>query len=292
MKELIKKLRRYEIQIRKVITAQMQGNYHSIFKGSGLEFDDVRTYQYGDDVRTIDWNVSAKGHGTFIKTFKEEKEQTVFFLVDVSASQEIGTPGQQKIDISKEICGVLTLSAIKEHSQVGLICFSDQKEQYIKPGTGNQHGYQLIKKLFELKPLSIKTNLSKGILYTLKAIKRRSVVIFISDFIDEGYEHNLKALARKHDLVVIKLSDNREANLPKLGIIPLYEKESKKTVWVNTSSKDFRQSISKSLSSGQVDLKDFCKRNQANYLSLITKEDYVPQLIKLFKLRNKTRKSA
>ncbi len=292
MKELIKKLRKYEIQIRKAITSQMQGNYHSIFKGSGLEFDDVRTYQYGDDIRTIDWNVSAKGHGTFVKTYKEEKEQTVIFLLDVSASQEIGSPGQQKIDIGKEICGVLTLSAIKEQSQVGIIAFSDRKEQYIKAGKGVTHGYQIIKKLYDLRPASIKTDISKGILYTLKAVKRRSVIILISDFIDEGYDHNLKALAKKHDLVVIKISDNREDNLPKLGIIPLYEKESKKTIWVNTSSREFRQLIDKSNASGAFDLKDFCKKNQANFLSINTKEDYIPQLIKLFKLRNKSRKSA
>ena len=291
MRELVKKLRKYEIQIRKAITAQMQGNYHSIFKGSGLESDDIRTYQYGDDIRTIDWNVTAKGNGTYVKTYKEEKEQTIFFLLDVSASQEIGSQGQKKIDIGKEICGVLTLSAIKENSHVGLICYSDQKEQYIRPGTGSSHGYQLIKKLFELEPVSIKTNLSKAILYALKAIKRRSVVILISDFIDEGYEHNLKALARKHDLVVIKISDNREVNLPKLGIIPLYEKESQKTIWINTSSKNFRSTMQQHLQEGQFDLHTFCKRNQANYLSLNTKEDYVPQLIKLFKLRNKTRKS-
>lgn len=292
MKELIKKLRKYEIQIRKAITSQMQGNYHSIFKGSGLEFDDVRTYQYGDDIRTIDWNVSAKGHGTFVKTYKEEKEQTVFFLLDVSASQEIGAPGQQKIDIGKEICGVLTLSAIKEHSQVGIICFSDRKEQFIKAGKGDTHGYQIIKRLYDLRPASIKTDISKGILYTLKAIKRRSVVILVSDFIDEDYDHNLKALAKKHDLVVIKLSDNREDKLPKLGIIPLYEKESKKTIWVNTSSKEFRQLIEKSNTANAFDLKEFCKKNQANYLTINTREDYIPQLIKLFKLRNKTRKSA
>lgn len=291
MRELVKKLRKYEIQIRKAITAQMQGNYHSIFKGSGLESDDIRTYQYGDDIRTIDWNVTAKGNGTYVKTYKEEKEQTIFFLLDVSASQEIGSEGQKKIDVGKEICGVLTLSAIKENSHVGLICYSDQKEQYVRPGTGTTHGYQLIKKLFDLKPVSIKTNLSKAILYALNAIKRRSVVILISDFIDEGYEHNLKALARKHDLVVIKISDNREVNLPKLGIIPLYEKESQKTIWINTSSKNFRSTMQQHLKEGQFDLQTFCKKNQANYLELNTKEDYVPQLIKLFKLRNKTRKS-
>ena len=128
MRELLNKLRRYEIEIRKAITSQMQGNFHSIFKGSGIEFDDVRAYQYGDDIRTIDWNVTAKGHGTFVKTFREEKEQTVFFILDLSGSQEIGTTGRQKIDIGKEICGVLALSAVKETSKVGVVGVFGQKE--------------------------------------------------------------------------------------------------------------------------------------------------------------------
>src|SRR5687768_5745285 len=163
MRELLKKLRRYEIQIRKAINSQMQGDFHSIFKGSGLEFDDVRPYQYGDDIRTIDWNVSAKGHGTFVKTFKEEKEQNVFFLLDVSASQEIGTVQQKKIDIGKEICAVLSLSAVKESGNVGLICFSDQKELYIKPDKGMKHGYEIIYNIFKLKPQSIRTDLNKSL---------------------------------------------------------------------------------------------------------------------------------
>lgn len=291
MKELLNKLRKYEIQIRKAITSQMQGNYHSIFKGSGLEFDDVRAYQYGDDVRSINWNVSAKGHGTFVKTYKEEKEQTVFFLLDVSASQEIGAPGHQKLDVGKEICGVLSLSAIKESSQVGMICFSDQKEAYIKPGKGATHAYRLIHDLYNLQPKSLKTTLSKAILYTLEIIKRRSVVIMISDFIDEDYEHNLSALAKKHDLVVIHLSDKRETEFPSMGIIPLYDKESKKTIWINTSSDDFRENIKQRYSGSQSGLEKFCRKHQANYLQLSTDEDYVPQLIKLFKLRNKTKKS-
>ena len=133
-KDLLNKLRKYEIKIRKAITSQMQGNYHSIFKGSGLEFDDVRTYQYGDDIRTIDWKVTAKGHGTYVKTFKEEKEQTIFFILDLSASQNIGAAGHQKLDIVKEICGVLALSAVKESSQIGMIGFSDQKEMYVRAG--------------------------------------------------------------------------------------------------------------------------------------------------------------
>ena len=224
MKELLKKLRKYEIEIRKFINNHMQGDFHSVFKGSGLEFDDVRAYQYGDDVRSIDWHVSAKGHGTFVKTYREEKEQTVFFVLDVSASQEIGNPGREKIQMAKEICGVLALSALKENSEVGLICFSDLKEKYIKPNKGMKHAYYLISEIFKLVPSSIKTDISKAILFTLNLLKRKSIVIFISDFIDENFEKNLKALARKHDLVAIHVSDPRETDLPKLGLVPLYDK--------------------------------------------------------------------
>ncbi len=292
MKELVKKLRKYQIQIRKAINNQMHGDFHSVFKGSGLEFDDVRAYQYGDDVRTIDWNVTAKGHGTFVKTFREEKEQIVFFLIDVSASQEIGNPGQQKIDIVKEICGVLSLSAVQEQSQVGLICFSDKKEKYVKPGKGEKHAFRFVSDLMSLKPKSAKTNISKSILYALNLIKRKSVVIMISDFIDEGYEHNLKALASQHDLVVIHISDKRETQLPKLGIVPLLDKESNKTFWTNTSSSSFRGGLKSTFEGNQEKLEQFCRKNQANYVNIFTDEDYVPKLIKLFRVRNKSRKIA
>ncbi|HYC86915.1 MAG TPA: DUF58 domain-containing protein, partial [Chryseosolibacter sp.] len=198
MKDILKKLRKYEIQIRKAINSHMQGDFHSIFKGSGLEFDDVRPYQYGDDIRTIDWNVSAKGHGTFVKTFREEKEQTVFFILDVSASEDIGSPGKTKADIGKEICGVLALAAVKESSHVGLICFSDVKEKYFKPTKGHSQAYEIISALATLKPKSLKTNLTKAISFALNTIKRRSVIILISDFIDDGYFHNMKSLARRH----------------------------------------------------------------------------------------------
>lgn len=291
MKDLLKKLRKYEIQIRKAINSQMQGDFHSIFKGSGLEFDDVRSYQYGDDIRTIDWNVSAKGHGTFVKTFKEEKEQTIFFILDVSGSQEIGKAGKQKLDIGKEICGVLSLSAVKEGSQVGLICFSDQKEKYVKPRKGPQLAYEIIHSLTHLQPVSQKTDLSQAILFTLNTIKRRSVIVFISDFIDEGYHHNLKGLSRKHDLVMIRVTDKRETKLPKLGIVPVYEKESKQTIWVNTSFGSFRSKIRENYSENEEQLVKFAKKHQINFVSIDTEEDYVPKLLKLFKIRNKTLKS-
>jgi uncharacterized protein (DUF58 family) len=291
VKELLKKLKKYEIQIRKAINSQMQGDFHSIFKGTGLEFDDVRPYQYGDDIRTIDWNVSAKGHGTFVKTFREEKEQTIFFIMDVSASQFIGTPGKTKFDIGQEICGVLALSGTKESSQVGLICYSDEREKFIKPKKGIAQAYEIIYTLNKLEPKSIKTNLNKAITFALNSIKRRSVIIMISDFIDEGYQHHLKSLARKHDLVMIQVSDKRETQLPKLGIIPVLDKESKKTLWVNSSFGDFRDTITSHHYTRQQELIDFSRKHQINFLSVSTDEDYVPKLLKLFKVRNKSKKS-
>jgi uncharacterized protein (DUF58 family) len=291
MKELLKKLRKYEIQIRKAINSQMKGDFHSVFKGTGLEFNDVRPYQYGDDIRTIDWNVSAKGHGTFVKTFKEEKEQTVFFILDVSASQNIGSEGKTKVDIGREICGVLALAAVKESSHVGLICYSDQRELYIRPTKGVSQAYQIIHGLINLNPLSLKTNLGKALAFALNAIKRRSVIILLSDFIDDSYEDNLKALARRHDLVVIHISDKRESRLPKLGIVPIEDKESKKTFWVNTSFGDFREKISERLEERKNLLDKFSKKHQINFISLDTDEDYVPKLLKLFKVRNRTTKT-
>ena len=291
MKELINKLRKYEIQIRKAINSQMQGDFHSIFKGSGLEFDDVRPYQYGDDIRTIDWNVSAKGHGTFVKTFKEEKEQTIFFILDVSASQAIGNPNRTKFDVSMEICGVLALSGAKESSQVGLICYSDRRECFLKPKKGVSQAYNIISNLIKLKPLSVKTNLSKAISFALNSIKRRSVVVLISDFIDEGYYRNLQSLAHKHDLVIIQISDKRETQLPKLGIIPVKDNESGKTLWINTSFSSFGKKLASHHNERIFDLKTFSRKNQINYLNLMTDEDYVPQLLRLFKVRNKFMKS-
>ncbi len=292
MKELLKKLRRYEIQIRKAINSQMQGDFHSIFKGSGLEFDDVRPYQYGDDIRAIDWHVSAKGHGTFVKTFKEEKEQTIFFIVDVSGSQNIGSPGKTKFDISMEICGILALSGAKESSQVGLICFSDEREKFMKPKKGVGQAYEIIANLERLRPHSSKTNLAKAISFALNSVKRKSVIIMISDFIDEDYYHNLQSLARKHDLVIIQVTDKRETSLPKLGIIPVLDKESNKTLWINTSFGDFRTRLSRAHTERKEELAKFSRKHQINYLSVTTDEDYVPKLLRLFKVRNKTLKTS
>jgi uncharacterized protein (DUF58 family) len=292
MKDLVKKLQKYEIRIRKAINDQMQGDFHSVFKGTGLEFDDVRAYQYGDDVRSIDWNVSAKGHGVFVKTYKEEKEQSVFLILDVSASQAIGTQGHQKINVGKEICGVLALAAARQTSQIGMLCFSDQKEKYVKPGRGTDHAYNLIKALFELTPASDQTDLAGGIKMALGLIKRRSLILLISDFIDQNYEREMSMLARKHDLIVIQLIDKRETEFPAMGIIPLLDKETGRTLWVNTSSEEFQQTYLNTYAYNQEKIAKICRKSKANYLSIYTNEDYVLQLVNLFRLRNKIRKRA
>ena len=288
MQELLKKLRKYEIKIRKAVNSNQQGNFKSVFKGTGLEFDDVRQYQYGDDIRTIDWNVSAKGEGTYVKTFKEERDQHVFFLVDVSASQNIGANRQQKIDLAKEVTGVLILASSNLGSQVGMMCYSDQREKFIKPGKGPSNAHNLITELYRLIPKSAKTNLKGLIGEVLGRVKRKSVMVLVSDFLDVGYEDQLKVLARRHDLIVVHVYDSTESDMPGLGIVPVVDVESGKSTWVNTSMFGFGKKASKQLKETELNLGELCKKHQIDYINLKTGEDYVSGLINLFKRRNRT----
>ncbi len=290
MNQLFKKLRKYEIMIRKVANNHLQGDYKSIFKGAGLEFDDLRPYQYGDDIRTIEWKVSAKGHGTFVKTFKEDKDQCVYFLLDISGSQDIGEEGNKKIDQGKVIAGVLTLAAIFEGSQTGLISYSDQKETLIFPGKGMKQGVKMIRGIFDHENKSLKTDLNSMFTFALNLIKKRSIIIVISDFIDENYERPFKALAERHDLVAVQLTDPRESALPSLGIIPVFDKERGKTTWVNTAFGSFSKKITETFTSERDRLRNICKKNQINYLSIDTTQDIVLPLIELFRIRNKSMK--
>lgn len=290
MDQLFSKLRKYEIMIRKVANNHLQGEYQSLFKGSGLEFDDLRPYQYGDDVRTIEWKVSAKGHGTFVKTFREEKEQSVYFLLDISGSQDIGQQGNKKIDKGKLIAGVLTLAAVYEGSQIGLISYSDQQEKLILPSKGSKQGVKIIRGIFDHTNKSLKTNLNGMFSFALNLIKKRSIIIVISDFIDQDYERPFRALAERHDLVAIQLTDPRESALPSLGIIPIYDKERGKTTWVNTAFGSFSKKISETFTIEREYLKEICKKNQINYLAMDTTQDIVGPLIDLFKYRNKRMK--
>ncbi|SFU16678.1 Protein of unknown function DUF58 [Algoriphagus locisalis] len=290
MNELFSKLRKYEVMIRKVANNHLQGEYQSLFKGSGLEFDDLRPYQYGDDIRTIEWKVSAKGHGTFVKTFREDKEQSVFFLLDISGSQDIGQPGNKKIDQGKIIAGVLTLAAVFEGSQVGLISYSDQKEKLILPSKGSKQGVKMIRGIFDHENNSLKTDLNSMFMFALNLIKKRAVIVIISDFIDEGYERPFRAMAERHDVVAIQLTDPRESALPSLGIIPVFDKEKGKTTWVNTAFGSFSKKIADTFTSERENLKDICKKNQINYLAIDTTQDIVGPLLELFKYRNKSMK--
>jgi uncharacterized protein (DUF58 family) len=274
-----------DIRIRKAINTQMHGNFSSVFKGSGLEFSDLRQYQYGDDVRHIDWNSTAKGHGTFIKLFKEEKEQTVFFLLDVSASQNIRNGDDSKLKTLKEVAGVLTFSAMQEAGNIGLCCYSDKNEKFIAPGAGKKHGYQVINELFKLIPENTGTDLKQALKFTLQVLKRKSLIFVLSDFIDDYYHDLLRAMSKKHDLVIIQINSDVELKLPAMGIIPIYDPEKRKTTWVNTSTKSFKTLLAHEIQANAQDLNDLCKQWQANYIQIKAGGDFVPSLIKLFRIR-------
>ena len=286
MKEILKKVRKYEIEIRKFLNNSNQGDYNSIFKGSGLDFDDLRPYQYGDDHRSINWNITAKEDKIYTNTYKEDKEQSVFFLVDVSKSQHIGRE-ENKINISKEITSVLTLSALNTNSQVGLICFSDQKELFIESKKGISHGYRIIKNLYDLKQKSNKTNLTSMVKFFMSTIKKKSLVIILSDFIDENYIKSLKSLSKSHDVICLHIYDDYEAKIPELGIIQVEEKENNFKKWVNTSSRSFQKMTNKFFDEKSNEIKKKMNSIGINYLKINSKENYIKNLIKLFKYRKK-----
>ena len=286
MKEILKKVRKYEIEIRKFLNNSNQGDYNSIFKGSGLDFDDLRPYQYGDDHRSINWNITAKEDKIYTNTYKEDKEQSVFFLVDVSKSQHIGRE-ENKINISKEITSVLTLSALNTNSQVGLICFSDQKELFIESKKGISHGYRIIKNLYDLKQKSNKTNITSMVKFFMGTIKKKSLVIILSDFIDENYIKSLKSLSKSHDVICLHIYDDYEAKIPELGIIQVEEKENNFKKWVNTSSRSFQKMTNKFFDEKSTEIKKKMNSIGINYLKINSKENYIKNLIKLFKYRKK-----
>ena len=284
MKEILKKVRKYEIEIRKFLNNSNQGDYRSIFKGSGIDFDDLRPYQYGDDHRSINWNITAKEDKIYTNTYKEDKEQSVFFLVDVSKSQEIGKD-ENKINTSKEIASVLTLSALNTNSQVGLLCFSDQKELFIQSKKGISHGYRIIKNIYELKQKSNNTSISSMIRFFMKSIRKKSLVIIISDFIDENYQKSLKSLSNSHDVICLHIYDDYETKIPALGIIEVEEKENNYKKWVNTSSKTFKEKTRDLFINSSIEMRKNMNSLGINYLRINSRENYIKNLIKLFKYR-------
>ena len=286
MKEILKKVRKYEIKIRKFLNSRNQGDYKSIFKGTGLDFDDLRPYQYGDDYRTINWNITAKEHVLYTNTYKEEKEQSIFFLLDISKSQNIGDK-KTKISVIKEIASVLTLSALNQKSQVGLICFSDTNELFIDSKKGDAHGYKLIKELYKHKNKSKKTNIAGMIDFFMNVNKKKSLVILLSDFIDSNYDSKLRSLSKLHDVICIHIYNKIEINIPKLGIIELKNEENNYSRWINTSSQKFRESVIKTYTTEPERLKKKLLKYGITYLKIDSENNYIKDLIKLFKRRKK-----
>lgn len=290
MSEVFSKLTRGAIKIRKSLETHMQGEQRSLFKGSGLAFDDVRPYQYGDDVRRIHWSVSSKGHGVYVKTFKEEREQVVFFVVDVSASQRIGTRKQQKINLVREVCGTLILSAIDDSSQVGMLLFTDQVEQLIKPKKGVYHAHRLIHNLYQGSIQSSRTQISEALRHTLHLFKRNIVLIVISDFIDQHYMDLMKGAAARYDLILVHVQSPQEERFPQLGILPFYEPETHQLKWFNTRSLSFRRQFEAAHQDRIQRLRSLSRAYGSDYLYLPMEEDYLPRLIDLFRQRNLRRR--
>ena len=275
------RLRKYELRLRQAVQTQAPGARLSVFRGTGLEFADVRPYQYGDDVRLIDWNVSAKSHGTFTRTYREEREQQVVLVLDVSASQRLGPPGRRKLDVAREIGGVLALVAARQQARLGLVAVSDRLEAWLPPDKGLPAAYRLIKTLYALRPQSPRTHLATAIRRTLGVVRRRSLVVVLSDLLDADFERELRMLARTHELVVLHLLDEaRERRLPNLGIVPVRDPETGRVTWRNTSGPTFRAHLEASEARQQA-IGQTCRRAGARLLTVPVEADFLPVLVEL-----------
>ena len=284
-KELLKKVRKIEIKTRRLSNHIFSGEYHSHFKGRGMTFSEVRKYQYGDDIRDIDWNVTAKLNEPHIKIFEEERELTMMLLVDVSKSESFGTRIQQKRDLITELCAVLSFSAIQNNDKVGVVFFTDQIELYIPPKKGKSHILRIIRELIEFKPKGTGTNISEAFKFLSSVIKKRSIVFTLSDFQDEAYDKNLKIASSKHDLTAIRIIDPAEEQLPDIGLVQLQNPESGSLEWVDTSSSILRATYEKDYQNFVANFKSYCTHSGTDYLDLRVDRSYTKQLLEFFKRR-------
>lgn len=287
--EILKKVRLLEIQTRHLVNDIFGGEYHSAFKGMGMEFAEVREYQPGDDIRDIDWNVTARTGKPFIKKFDEERELTVMLMVDVSASGYFGSGENFKSDLMVELASILSFSAIKNNDKVGLILFSDQIEKFIPPNKGKSHVLRVIRELIYYKTEDKKTNLSEALEYSLKALKRKSVIFFLSDFLDEGYETSLKLINQKHDLICIQLTDPSEIEIPDLGLIKIHDVETGDTIWVDTSNKKIRKEMNDNFTVKTEEHLTFFKKNKIDHVLINTQKSYIEPLVEFFNKRTSRR---
>lgn len=259
------------------------GEYHSAFKGHGMAFSEVREYQYGDDVRDIDWNVTARLNHPYVKVFEEEREMTVMLIVDVSGSNHFGTHHQFKEELVAEVAATLAFSAIANNDKVGVILFSDKIEKFIPPKKGSSHILRIIRELISYKPESDGTNIAEALRYFTNVCKRRSMAFLLSDFYDEGYEDALKIASKKHNLVALRIVDEHEKELPDLGLVKFYDPESKETLWVDTASKEVRKGFAERYVSHEKSTEDLLKKYGIDHCELMTGTDFVKPLMMVLK---------
>jgi uncharacterized protein (DUF58 family) len=283
--DLLKRVRKIEIKTRGLSRHIFAGEYHSAFKGRGMAFSEVREYQYGDDIRNIDWNVTARFNHPYIKVFEEERELTVMLLVDISGSREFGTAMRFKKALIAEISAVLAFSATQNNDKVGVILFSDRVEKFIPPKKGRQHILRVIRELIEFEPENTQTNVSVALQYLTNAIKKRSTAFVISDFVSPPFEDALKIASRKHDMVALRIYDAHEAKMPAIGLVQFRDAETGQTLWADTSVARVRNQYEQHWNGIQRKLDETFRRSGIDNTFIRTDEDYVKPMMKLFKQR-------
>lgn len=284
-KELLKKVRKIEIKTRRLSDHVFGGEYHSTFKGRGMTFSEVRQYQFGDDVRNIDWNVTARYNEPYIKVFEEERELTMILMVDVSGSGQFGTFRQFKSEFITEIAATLAFSATQNNDKIGLILYSADVELYIPPKKGRSHVLRIIRELIEFKPKNKQTDTAEALKFLSNVMKKKAIVFLLSDFIDSGYNHNLKIASGKHDITGIRVFDKNEAEIPNLGVVQMLDQETGTSTLVNTSSRKIRRIYAKQYLNQVNYFKDSFKKAGAGQLECRLDESYVKKLLGYFKQR-------
>jgi len=283
--ELVRKIKRIEIHTKNLVNNVFSGEYQSVFKGQGMEFSEVREYQEGDDIRLIDWNVSARMGDTYVKKFVEERELTIIFAVDASSSGEFGTFEKMKGDIAVELCAVLAFSAIKNNDRVGLIIFTDKIEKFIPPKKGRKHVLRVIRELLYFRPEGRKTDLENLLEYMRTAIKRKSVVFLISDFLDSGYERSLRVANKKHDIIAITITDPRELEIPDIGFIELEDSETGEIILLDTHSHRVRREFAQSAEE-MINARDKTFQSiNIDSINVFSDKSYIEPLVKFFRMR-------
>jgi len=284
-KELIKKVRKIEIKTKGLSNQIFSGEYHSAFKGRGMAFSEVRDYAIGDEIRTIDWNVTARFNEPFVKVFEEERELTVMLLVDVSASEMFGTRNQIKRETITELCAVLAFSAVSNNDRIGLIMFSEEIEMFIPPKKGKSHILRIIRELINFEPKKTGTDIGEALKYFTKMVKKKSIAFVLSDFVAEDFSDAFKIASRKHDVVALKVKDKAEFKIPNIGIAQFKDLETGKSKWVNTSLKSVRNKYQIAAEDREEEIRQLFRRTKTDYAEIWTDEEYIKPLMNLFKNR-------